>query len=110
MIGLYGRGLTLSAIQAQLKETFDFEVSRELLSKITDSVLEEVREWQSRPLAAVYPVIFLDALVCKVRENGTVRNKAAHLAVGGDADGPQGSPRDLGRGHRGREVLDPRDG
>ena len=87
VVGLYGRGLTLSAIQAQLKETFDLDVSRELLSKITDSVLEEVREWQQRPLDRVYPVIFLDALVCKVRENGTVRNKAAHLAVGVDVDG-----------------------
>ena len=87
VIGLYGRGLTLSAIQAQLKETFDLEVSRELLSKITDSVMDEVREWQSRALDAVYPVIFLDALVCKVRENGVVRNKSAHLAVGVDVDG-----------------------
>jgi putative transposase len=87
VIGLYGRGLTLSAIQAQLKETFDLDVSRELLSKITDSVLEEVREWQARPLERVYPVIFLDALVCKVRDNGVVTNKAAHLAVGVDADG-----------------------
>jgi putative transposase len=87
VIGLYGRGLTLSAIQAQLKETFDLEVSRELLSKITDSVMEEVRDWQNRPLDTVYPVIFLDALVCKVRENGSVRNKAAHLAVGVNTDG-----------------------
>jgi putative transposase len=73
VIGLYGRGLTLSAIQAQLKETFDLDVSRELLSSITDQVMDEVRQWQSRPLERVYPVIFLDALVCKVRENGTVR-------------------------------------
>jgi putative transposase len=87
VIGLYGRGLTLSAIQAQLKETFDLDVSRELLSKITESVMDEVREWQNRPLNTVYPVIFLDALVCKVRENGVVINKAAHLAVGVDADG-----------------------
>jgi len=87
VIGLYGRGLTLAAIQAQLKETFDLDVSRELLSKITDSVLEEVRDWQARPLERVYPVIFLDALICKVRENGSVRNKAAHLAVGVDTDG-----------------------
>jgi putative transposase len=87
VVGLYGRGLTLSAIQAQLKETFDLDVSRELLSKITDSVLEEVRDWQSRPLDPVYPVIFLDALVCKVRDGGSVKNKAAHLAVGVNLDG-----------------------
>ncbi len=89
VIGLYGRGLTLSAIQAQLKETFDLDVSRELLSRITDSVLEEDKDWQSRPLDAVYPVIFLDALVCKVRDAGTVKNKAAHLAVGVNADGKE---------------------
>lgn len=91
VIGLYGRGLTLSAIQAQLKDTFDLDVSRELLSKITDSVLEEVREWQARALDAVYPVIFLDALVCKVRENGTVRNKSAHLAVASTSTGARKS-------------------
>lgn len=87
VIGLYGRGLTLSAIQAQLKETFDLDVSRETLSTITDAVLEEVQAWQSRPLDRVYPVIFLDALICKVRDNGVVRNKAAHLAVGVGVDG-----------------------
>ena len=87
VVGLYGRGMSLAGIQATLKETFDLEVSRELLSKITDAVMEEVRDWQARPLAGVYPVIFLDALVCKVRDNGSVRNKAAHLAVGVDADG-----------------------
>ena len=87
VMGLYARGMTVRDIQAQLKETFDLDVSHDLVSKITDGVLEEVREWQSRPLDRVYPVIFLDAIVCKVRENGSVRNKAAHLAVGVDGDG-----------------------
>jgi putative transposase len=74
-------------IQAHLAEIYDVTVSPDLISKITDAVHAEVAEWQSRPLDAVYPVIFLDALVCKVRDGGTVRNKAAHLAVGVDTEG-----------------------
>ena len=87
VIGLYARGMTVRDIQAQLADTFDLDVSPDLISKITDSVLEEVKEWQARPLDPVYPVIFLDAIVCKVRDGGTVKNKAAHLAVGVDLDG-----------------------
>ncbi|MBA3524095.1 MAG: IS256 family transposase, partial [Geodermatophilaceae bacterium] len=87
VMGLYARGMTVRDVQAQLRETFDLDVSPDLISKITDGVLEEVTEWQSRPLDRVYPVIFLDAIICKVRHEGTVRNKAAHLAVGVDADG-----------------------
>jgi putative transposase len=87
VIGLYARGMTVRDIRAHLAEIYDVEVSPDLISKITDAVLEEVRDWQARPLERVYPVIFLDAIVCKVRSEGTVRNKAAHLAVGVDVDG-----------------------
>lgn len=87
VIGLYARGMTVRDIRAHLAEIYDVEVSPDLISTITDAVLEEVRDWQSRPLDRVYPVIFLDALICKVRTEGTVRNKAAHLAVGIDIDG-----------------------
>jgi putative transposase len=87
VIGLYARGMTVRDIRAHLAEIYDVEVSPDLISKITDAVLEEVRDWQARPLDRVYPVIFLDAIVCKVRTEGTVRNKAAHLAVGIDVDG-----------------------
>jgi putative transposase len=87
VLGLYSRGMTVRDIRAQLKEMFDVEVSPGLISNITDSVLEEVKEWQNRALDAVWPVIFLDAIVCKVRHEGTVINKAAHLAVGVDVDG-----------------------
>ena len=87
VLGLYARGMTVRDIQTQLKETFDLDVSHDLISKITDGVLEEVAEWQSRPLDTVYPVIFLDAIICKVLHEGTVRNKAAHLAVGVNTDG-----------------------
>jgi putative transposase len=87
VIGLYARGMSVRDIRAQLKETFDLDLSPDLISSITDAVLEEVRDWQARPLDRVYPVIFLDAIVCKVRDGGTVKNKAAHLAVGVNLDG-----------------------
>jgi len=87
VIGLYARGMSVRDIRAHLLEIYDVEVSADLISKITDAVLEEVKEWQARPLDRVYPVIFLDALVCKVRTDGVVRNKAAHLAVGIDVAG-----------------------
>jgi putative transposase len=87
VISLYARGMTVRDIQAHLGEIYEVDVSPDLISKITDAVLDEVKEWQARPLDSVYPVIFLDAIVCKVRDNGTVRNKAAHLAVGVDVDG-----------------------
>src|SRR4029453_9219584 len=87
VIGLYARGMTVRDIAAQLKETFDLNLSPDLISKITDAVLEEVRDWQARPLDRVFPVIFLDAVICKVRDGGSVKNKAAHLAVGVDAEG-----------------------
>lgn len=87
VIGLYGHGMTVRDIQGHLLEIYDIEVSADLISKITDAVLDEVREWQARPLDPVWPVIFLDAIVCKVRDQGTVKNKAAHLAVGVGVDG-----------------------
>jgi putative transposase len=87
VLGLYAKGMTVRDIQAHLGEIYDVTVSPDLISRITDAVHAEVAEWQSRPLDAVYPVIFLDALVCKVREGGSVRNKAAHLAVGVDIEG-----------------------
>ena len=87
MIGLYAHGMTVGDIQGHLAEIYDIDVSPDLISKITDAVIEEVREWQARPLEPVWPVIFLDAIICKVRDAGTVKNKAAHLAVGVDLDG-----------------------
>lgn len=87
VLGLYARGMTVRDIAAQLKDSFDLDLSPDLISKLTDSVLEEVKDWQARPLDAVYPVIFLDAIVCKVRDGGTVKNKAAHLAVGVTVEG-----------------------
>lgn len=87
VLGLYARGMSTRDITDHLAEIYGVEVSPDLISKITDAVHAEVAEWQSRPLDRVYPVIFLDALVCKVRDGGSVKNKAAHLAVGVDVEG-----------------------
>jgi putative transposase len=87
VLGLYAKGMTTRDITEHLLEIYGVEVSADLVSKITDAVHAEVSEWQSRPLDTVYPVIFLDALVCKVRDGGSVKNKAAHLAVGIDCEG-----------------------
>src|SRR5262245_42408514 len=87
VIGLYAHGMSVRDIQTHLLDIYEIEVSADLISKITDAVLDEVREWQARPLEPVWPVIFLDAIVCKVRDAGTVKNKAAHLAVGVGVDG-----------------------
>jgi putative transposase len=87
IISLYARGLTVREVQAHLREIYDVEVSPDLISTVTDAVLDELREWQNRPLDRLYPVMFLDAIVCKVRGQGVVRNQAAYLAVGVDTDG-----------------------
>jgi putative transposase len=81
IISLYARGLSVREIQAHLEEMYGVEVSPDLISRVTDAVLEDVREWQSRPLDAVYPVVFFDALRVKIRDEGLVRNKAVYLAL-----------------------------
>src|SRR5918994_557876 len=87
IISLYAGGMTIRDIQAHLERTLGSELSHETISNITEAVLEEVKAWQSRPLEAVYPILYLDALVVKVKESHQVRNKAAHIAVGVDTDG-----------------------
>ena len=87
IISLYAGGMTIRDIQAHLARTIGTELSHETISKITDAVLEEVKAWQARPLEELYPIIYLDALVVKVRDGHQVRNKAAHIAVGVDLDG-----------------------
>jgi putative transposase len=84
---LYARGLTVREIQAFLLETYDTEVSSDFISTVTDGVLAEVTAWQSRPLEAVYAVVFFDALRVKIREDAVVRNKAIYLALGVRRDG-----------------------
>ena len=87
IISLYAGGMTLRDIEYHLVSTIGTEISRETLSKIVDEICDEVLAWQRRALEAFYPVIYLDALVVKVRDGAHVRNKAAHLAVGVDLDG-----------------------
>lgn len=87
IISLYAGGLTIRDIQHHLASTIGTELSHETISNVTDAVAEEVTAWQTRPLEAFYPVIYLDALVVKVRDGGHVTNRAAHIAVGVDMDG-----------------------
>src|SRR3712207_558367 len=87
IISLYAGGMTVRDIAYHLASTIGTELSHETIAKITDEVAEEVLAWQQRPLEPLYPVIYLDAIVVKVRDGGHVRNKAAHLAVGVDMDG-----------------------
>ncbi|WP_306232511.1 IS256 family transposase [Agrococcus beijingensis] len=87
IISLYAGGMTLRDIQHHLASTLGTELSHETISKVVEQIGEEVLAWQSRPLEALYPVIFLDAIIVKIRDGGHVRNKAAHLAVGVDMDG-----------------------
>ena len=87
IVSMYARGMSTREIQGHLRELYGVEVSPDLVSAVTDAVLDEVAEWQNRPLEALYPLVFLDALRVKVRDEGTVRNKAAHVALGVRPDG-----------------------
>ena len=86
IIALYARGMTTRDIRAHLREMYDVDVSPDLISRVTDGVLEELAEWQSRPLDRVYPVIFIDALMVKIRD-GVVTNRPVYLAIGIDCEG-----------------------
>lgn len=87
IIALYARGMTVRDIQAQLEEMYGVEVSPSLISEVTDAVLDEVKTWQSRPLESMYPVMYLDALMVKMRHEGRVENRAVYVAIGINEDG-----------------------
>src|SRR3954451_5600577 len=87
ILALYSRGLSTRDIEAHLAEIYGVKVGRDLINRVTDAVVEDVREWQQRPLDDVYPVIFLDALVLKIREGGTVQRRACYLALGVTVEG-----------------------
>lgn len=87
ILALYARGMSTRDISAHLEEIYGVEVGRDLISKVTDAVLEDARAWQTRPLDDVYPVVFLDALVLKIRDGGTVQRKACYLALAINLDG-----------------------
>jgi len=87
ILSMYARGMTTRDIQAHLQDIYQVEVSPELISSVTDAVMDEVKEWQNRPLEDIYPIVFLDAIMLKIRDNGHVINKAAYLAIGVRLDG-----------------------
>jgi putative transposase len=82
ILSLYARGMTVREIQGHLEEMYGTEVSPTLISSVTDAVADEVKAWQSRPLDALYPIVYLDCIHVKVRDAGTVRAKAVYLALG----------------------------
>jgi putative transposase len=82
IVSMYARGMSVREIQGHLRELYGIEASPQLISTVTDAVLDEVAKWQSRPLEALYAIVFFDALRVKIRDEGTVRNKAVYLAVG----------------------------
>jgi putative transposase len=87
IIALYSRGLSTRDIVKELRRMYGVEVSAELISRVTAGVVESLREWQSRPLDACYPILYIDALVVKVRTQAVVTNRPAYLAIGVDVDG-----------------------
>jgi len=87
ILALYSRGLSTRDIEAHLGEIYGVKVGRDLISKVTDAVMDDARAWQSRPLDDVYPVVFLDALVLKIRDGGSVQRRACYLALAINMDG-----------------------
>jgi putative transposase len=87
IISMYARGMSVREIVAHVRELYGLDVSPDLVSAVTDAVLDEVATWQARPLEPVYPIVFFDALRVKIRDEGTVSNRAIHLALGVKGDG-----------------------
>ncbi len=87
IVSMYARGMSTREIAGHLLELYGLEVSPDLVSAVTDAVLDEIATWQARPLEPVYPLVFFDALRVKIRDEGMVRNKAVHIALGVRADG-----------------------
>ena len=87
ILSMYGRGMSTRDMQAHFQEMYGTEVSHEFIANITDAVLEDVKAWQHRPLDPVYPIVYLDAMVVKVRDNKQVVNKSLHLALGVNMEG-----------------------
>ncbi len=87
---LYAQGMTTREIVTTFKEMYGADVSATLISKVTDAVIEQVVEWQSRPLDAIQPIVYLDSIVVKIRQDKKVINKAIYLALGVNSGRPQG--------------------
>ena len=87
IISMYGLGMSTRDIQSHLEEMYNVEVSHELIANATDGIMDEVRSWQHRPLDEVYPILYLDAMVIKVKDGKHVINKSLHIAMGVDIAG-----------------------
>jgi len=87
VISLYARGMSTRDIHDQVKEIYGIELSAEMVSKITDNIIPQIKEWQNRPLESVYPFVFMDAIHYKVREDGQIKSKAAYVVLGVNLDG-----------------------
>lgn len=87
ILSMYARGMTTREIEAHLQEIYGVEVSPALISTVTEAVQDEVRNWQNRPLEALYPIVYLDALYVKMRDNGQVQNRAVYVAIGITVEG-----------------------
>lgn len=92
ILSMYSRGMTTREIQGHLEEIYGVEVPPSLISEVTDAVIEEVKAWQTRPLERLYPILFLDALMVKMRHAGKVENRAVYVAIGIDLDGRKDVP------------------
>ena len=87
ILSLYARGMSVREIQCHLEEIYGVEVSSGLISTVTDAIIDEVRAWQSRPLEAVYSIVYLDCIHVRVRDDGVVKTKAVYLALGVNLEG-----------------------
>ena len=87
IVAMYARGMTVRDIEAHLREIYGVSVGRDTISRVTAAVLEDAKNWQNRPLETVYPILYLDALMIKIRDGQTVRNFACYLAIGVNLDG-----------------------
>ena len=87
VISLYARGMSTRDIHDQLKDIYGIELSAEMVSKITDRIIPDIREWQSRPLDPIYPFCFMDAIHYKIKEDGRIVNRAAYVVLGVTLDG-----------------------
>lgn len=87
IVSMYARGMSTREIQGHLEEIYGIEVSPTLISNVTEAVVEEVKAWQSRPLEPLYPILYMDALMVKIRDNGHIANKAIHVAIGVNMEG-----------------------
>ena len=101
ILALYARGMTTRDIQAQLQELYGVEISPTLISNVTEAVMDEVRQWQTRPLEPLYPIVYVDCLMVNVRENQRVLKKALYLVLAIDLNGQKDAVWDVDRSNGG---------